>query len=235
MERRGDTLDKLTDLTILIHLPTITEIHRFVKKHVKHAAEGFKHEEAWQHFVTALQTALKSANVNKEGIDQEIKGARYALGIAGNGSAQDVATEYSYVHDQAFHEFWHGARYIFVGDPEEVQKDAPVQMVKKIENAVFKHDSAVADTFISKVVVELPYKGKAEEMKAHYAEWKTLVHKREKGGLGVHGLVPRAHTSDLIVPADKFLIEMRDEFRLRDGVPEAELRNADNGGYGPRA
>jgi len=109
-------------------------------------------------------------------------------------------------------------------------------MVEKVEQALFeekdrKNKKEVEQIFKEREVVELPYKGSAEDIEKHYRNWKMLVHERENGGRGVHGIVARAHSSDLIGPADKFLVEMRKEFRIRDGVPLTTLTSAPDESY----
>jgi len=214
---RRDTLGKATDLTFLIHLPTTTAIRVY-----------FEGVEPLEKFISALHTALETAQVKPVDALEAHKFARYAFGIAGNASQKELEEEYAYMRHPDFHKLVKGARYFFLGHPEEVQMDAPVEMVDKIEKAVFPGlEGSRLEQLSNKVIVELPYSlgtlDGLNQLKTHYARWRELIKKREEGGKGVFGIAVRAHNPDLIGPADRFMIELRNQFRRRDGVPENEL------------
>jgi len=100
---------KVTDLTILIHLPTASKILNYVSREVSNPL---------QLFISALQAALEKAGVMAAAEGEAIKTARYALGIAGAGSEHEVAKEYAYLRSAEFDKIWHGTRYFFLGHPK---------------------------------------------------------------------------------------------------------------------
>lgn len=172
--------------------------------------EEFKHEDALKHFKSALQTTLRAANVTRTGSHQGIVGARYALGIVGHGTEQEVKEGYGYVHDPDFAVFWDGARYYLLGDPKKTQPGSRAGMLSKVEKALF--ENRVPDLgaiFLRKVVVEFFHTGEG-----HAGNLKEVVHKREDGGKGVHGISLRTNDSKV---SGRLLKEIRDEFRRRDG------------------